>query len=129
MLHGALERAGLKHAEQVKVGPKPGDEVHRADFVAWRPGRDDRKVIVSAKVQNASGTAEEKLLYELVKLLHAVTSQVDRTTGEVVRSLRSFTPTWVSETELGVKVAATPVQRPNRTTSSGSPATASPSNW
>jgi hypothetical protein len=57
---------------QSAVGEKPGGGVHKVDWeLVSRRDRDVRG-LVSCKAQSSSGTAEEKLAYEVIKLLHTM---------------------------------------------------------
>jgi hypothetical protein len=67
-----LRQSGMHYQEQVTVGKKPDGGRHRVDFVAWRPETPGRKILVSCKVQNWSGSTEEKLPYEVIKLLYTM---------------------------------------------------------
>lgn len=55
--------------KQVIVGSKPGGGRHKADIVGMRPN--GSKFIVSLKWQQTAGSAEEKIPFEVIKLLHA----------------------------------------------------------
>jgi hypothetical protein len=57
---------------QSDVGIKPGGGRHRVDWELYR--NDDPKVraLISCKFQSTSGTAEEKIAYEVIKLLHTM---------------------------------------------------------
>jgi hypothetical protein len=70
-----LKNGGLVYAQQQLVGEKPDGGRHKVDFVAWKPGEPGRKILVSCKVQNMGGSAEEKLPYEIIKLLHTMNKQ------------------------------------------------------
>lgn len=55
---------------QVTIGVKPGGGNHRID---WELVADeDHRALVSCKTQTVGGTAEEKVAYEVIKLLHAM---------------------------------------------------------
>lgn len=56
--------------KQVVVGTKPGGGKHRADLVGMRPN--GTRFLVSLKWQQTAGSAEEKVPYEVIKLLHAL---------------------------------------------------------
>lgn len=75
MIQLALEHSGLVYKAQQNVGVKPDGGNHRVDFVAWRPSAPERKILVSCKVQTQQGTAEEKLPYEVIKLVHVMRLQ------------------------------------------------------
>ena len=52
------------------VGTKPGGGRHRVDLVGMRPN--GSKFLVSLKWQQTAGSAEEKVPFEVIKLLHAL---------------------------------------------------------
>jgi len=56
--------------KQVIVGTKPGGGKHRADLVGMRPN--GTRFLVSLKWQQTAGSAEEKVPFEVIKLLHAL---------------------------------------------------------
>ena len=57
---------------QVSVGEKPGGGKHRVDWeLSWISDSNVRG-LVSCKYQGTSGTAEEKIAYEVIKLLHSM---------------------------------------------------------
>jgi len=56
--------------KQVIVGTKPGGGKHRADLVGMRPN--GTRFLVSLKWQQNAGSAEEKVPFEVIKLLHAL---------------------------------------------------------
>lgn len=57
-------------SKQQVVGTKPGGGKHRADIVGMRPN--GSKFLVSLKWQQTAGSAEEKIPFEVIKLLHAL---------------------------------------------------------
>lgn len=56
--------------KQVVVGTKPCGGKHKADIVAMRPN--GSKFLVSLKWQQTAGSAEEKVPFEVIKLLHTL---------------------------------------------------------
>jgi len=56
--------------KQQIVGTKPGGGRHKADLVGMRPN--GSKFLVSLKWQQTAGSAEEKIPFEVIKLLHAL---------------------------------------------------------
>mgnify|MGYP006287317365 CR=1 FL=1 len=58
-----------KTATQVYIGDKPSGTKHIVDVVAI-----ENKILISAKLQNSGGTAEEKIPYEQLMLQHACTT-------------------------------------------------------
>ena len=75
-----VERAVLRsgrtynfHAKsQVNVGPKPGGGSHRIDWELIDSLDENIRGLVSCKFQRTSGTAEEKIAYEVIKLMHTM---------------------------------------------------------
>ncbi len=56
--------------KQQIVGSKPGGGRHKADIVGMRPN--GSQFLVSLKWQQTTGSAEEKIPFEVIKLLHAL---------------------------------------------------------
>ena len=77
MILPALERGRYTHETQVVVGTRCGGGTHKADAVACK-GTD--KIVVSLKWQQTSGTAEQKVPFEVMCLADAVR------TGSAVRA-------------------------------------------
>lgn len=69
MILPALTRAGYQHHLQVSVGLRPGGRAHKADVVAERDGA---RILISLKWQQTSGTAEQKVPFEVMCLADAV---------------------------------------------------------
>jgi hypothetical protein len=57
---------------QVTVGIKPGGGMHRVDWELSSIDNSNIRGLVSCKFQGTSGTAEEKIAYEVIKLLHTM---------------------------------------------------------
>jgi hypothetical protein len=72
MVLPALGRGGYKYEEQANVGVRFGSEKrkHKIDLLAGKPGA--KQFIVSVKWQQGSGTAEQKVPYEVMCLAEAV---------------------------------------------------------
>lgn len=68
----ACEKNGFKAISQVVIGEKPGGGNHRVDYVLESKEDATKKGLISCKFQQTSGTAEEKIAYEVIKLLHAM---------------------------------------------------------
>jgi hypothetical protein len=68
----SCEKNNLKAANQVTVGLKPGGGKHRVDWEISDITNPDKRGLISCKYQGTSGTAEEKIAYEVIKLLHAM---------------------------------------------------------
>ena len=56
--------------KQQVVGTKPGGGRHKVDIVAMRPN--GTQFLVSLKWQQTGGSAEEKIPFEVIKLLHTL---------------------------------------------------------
>ena len=65
----SLENHGYHVAEQVQVGTRPNGSKHMIDLVAKKGGI---SYLVSLKWQQTSGTAEQKVPYELICLSEAL---------------------------------------------------------
>lgn len=69
MIVPALMRGGYEVEQQVVIESRPGGGTHRVDAVA---SKDGRKILVSLKWQQVSGTAEQKVPFEVISLAKAV---------------------------------------------------------
>jgi hypothetical protein len=69
MILPALARGGYKARSQVRTGARPGGGPHKVDALAERDGE---SVIISLKWQQSSGTAEQKVPFEVMCLADAV---------------------------------------------------------
>jgi hypothetical protein len=69
MILPALDRGGYQHRAQVAIGDRMGCGKHVVDVVAEK---DDQKFLVSVKWQQVSGTAEQKVPFEVICLLDAL---------------------------------------------------------
>jgi len=69
MVLPALQRGGYAHQKQVVIGTRIGGGRHFVDAVAEKGGR---KWLVSLKWQQVSGTAEQKVPFEVICLAEAV---------------------------------------------------------
>jgi len=70
MIIPALRRGGYEVQKQVHIGVRFGKKgKHKVDAIAIR---DATKILVSSKWQQVSGTAEEKVPYEVMCLAEAV---------------------------------------------------------
>ena len=65
----SLEIAGYKTTSQVQVGTRPNGSKHYLDVIAER---EDTSVLISLKWQQSSGTAEQKVPFELICLSEAL---------------------------------------------------------
>ena len=69
MILPALERGGYEWRVQAETGTRPGGRKHQADVMAVRAAR---RVLVSLKWQQTSGSAEQKVPFEVMCLADAV---------------------------------------------------------
>lgn len=68
----SCEKNELTAISQATVGEKPGGGKHRVDWEIFRTSDPNSRGLISCKFQGTSGTAEEKIAYEVIKLLHAM---------------------------------------------------------
>jgi len=69
MVLPALDHGGYRYQLQVNIGQRLGCGHHFVDVIAER---DRRKVLISLKWQQVSGTAEQKVPFEIICLLEAL---------------------------------------------------------
>lgn len=69
-IEAALANNGYGRQKQQSIGTKPGGGRHRVDLVVTRPN--GSKFLASLKWQQVGGTAEEKVPFEVIKLLHSL---------------------------------------------------------
>lgn len=62
----------LSAIPQSNVGEKPGGGKHRVDWELYQNSDPTIRGLISCKFQSTSGTAEEKIAYEVIKLLHSM---------------------------------------------------------
>lgn len=75
MVLPALRHGGYECRIQADVGKRLGLGVHKVDCVATK---DDRAVLISVKWQQVSGTAEQKVPFEVICLLDAMETNPGR---------------------------------------------------
>jgi len=68
----ASEKNSFDTFPQQIVGEKPGGGMHRVDYELIHKLDSDVRGLISCKYQGTSGTAEEKIAYEVIKLLHTM---------------------------------------------------------
>jgi hypothetical protein len=68
----SCEQNDLSAISQATVGEKPGGGKHRVDWEIYKKNDPGFRGLISCKFQGTSGTAEEKIAYEVIKLLHAM---------------------------------------------------------
>jgi hypothetical protein len=69
MILPALKRGGYRYKSQVETGTRPGGRRHLVDAVAAKA---DDQILISLKWQQTSGTAEQKVPFEVMCLADAV---------------------------------------------------------
>lgn len=69
MIRPALHRGGYAHTPRKKIGNRPGGRAHWVDAIAEKEGH---QILVSLKWQQVSGTAEQKIPFEVICLAEAV---------------------------------------------------------
>ena len=72
----ALQRGGYQARKQVHIGQRLGGGRHHIDVMATDP--DGREILVSLKWQQVSGTAEQKVPFEVICLSDAIKSSDGR---------------------------------------------------
>jgi len=68
----SCEKNNLGSIGQSTVGSKPGGGKHRVDWEIIDLKDMNNRGLISCKYQGTSGTAEEKMAYEVIKLLHTM---------------------------------------------------------
>ncbi len=76
--------------KQQNAGTKPGGGRHKVDLVGMRPN--GTKFLVSLKWQQTAGSAEEKIPFEVIKLLHALRENTDYDKAYIVIGGDGFSP-------------------------------------
>ena len=74
VIERSCRKNNLTARTQVEVGDRPEGGKHRIDWELTSNTDDNTRILVSCKVQTSSGTAEEKVVYEVVKLIHTMDS-------------------------------------------------------
>jgi hypothetical protein len=69
MILPALDQGGYSYETQILLGKRLGIGRHMVDAIAEKEGR---KVLISLKWQQVSGTAEQKVPFEVICLLEAL---------------------------------------------------------
>jgi hypothetical protein len=69
MVLPALKRGGYLYRKQVVVGSRPGGGAHKVDLLAEKAGEE---FLISMKWQQTSGTAEQKVPFEIICLAEAL---------------------------------------------------------
>lgn len=101
---------GLEARSQSIVGDKPGGGRHRIDWEIFKIDNPNQRGLISCKFQATSGTAEEKIAYEVIKLLHAMRTDTRYRKAWIImggegwsQGMRQFTKTDLSYWIPGMK--------------------------
>ena len=81
MVFPALKKGGYEASGQQVIGLKPHGRKHKVDTVATKGGK---SILISQKWQQAGGTAEEKVAFEVICLADAVKRSNGKFTKAVV---------------------------------------------
>jgi hypothetical protein len=81
MVLPAFKRGGYSYRKQIVVGARPGGGKHKVDLVAEKSGHE---FLISMKWQQSSGTAEQKVPFEIICLAEAVRETPSYKRGYVV---------------------------------------------
>ncbi len=68
----SCEKNNLEAISQATIGTKPGGGKHRVDWEIFDKQDPESRGLISCKYQGTSGTAEEKMAYEVIKLLYTM---------------------------------------------------------
>ena len=68
----SCEKNNLEAISQATIGIKPGGGKHRVDWEIFDKSDPNSRGLISCKYQGTSGTAEEKMAYEVIKLLYTM---------------------------------------------------------
>ena len=68
----SCEKNNLEAISQANIGIKPGGGKHRVDWEIIDKQNSNSLGLISCKYQGTSGTAEEKMAYEVIKLLYTM---------------------------------------------------------
>jgi hypothetical protein len=68
----SCDKNNLEAISQSTIGSKPGGGKHRVDWEIIDKSDSNIRGLISCKYQGTSGTAEEKIAYEVIKLLHTM---------------------------------------------------------
>lgn len=72
VLSRACDKHGYSKRPQARVGTTPGGSAHIVDWEIWDSNNHNVRALVSCKYQDSGGTAEEKIPYEVIKLVKAM---------------------------------------------------------
>jgi hypothetical protein len=114
----SCEKNALGKISQSNVGIKPGGGKHRVDWEIYQLENENIRGLISCKFQKSSGTAEEKIAYEVIKLLHTMQTDLRFTKSWIVMGgdgwssgMKSFVredlPKWIPEMKNKVTILNT----------------------
>lgn len=90
MVLPALRQGNYHYHRQVYIGQRPGGGRHIVDVLAWNDRGDT--FLISLKWQQVSGTAEQKVPFEVICLAEAVRQGPTRYNGIVCEECESSVP-------------------------------------
>lgn len=102
MLSAALRHQGYRYLEQARVPNSLAGRQHTVDFVITFP----EVVFVSLKWQGSSGTVEEKVPFEVVRLVHLL-GQKELTVQKGSKSKKNLTETKLRPQKAYIVLAGT----------------------
>jgi len=82
----------LSAKSQQTIGTSPSGRKHRVDWELISNGDPNIRGLVSCKVQITGGTAEEKVPFEVIKLIHAMDTDTRYKRAWIVLGGKGFTP-------------------------------------
>jgi hypothetical protein len=88
----SCEKNELSAFPQSTVGEKPGGGKHRVDWEIFRTTEPHLRGLISCKYQGTSGTAEEKIAYEVIKLLYAMKKDPRYTKSWIIMGGEGWSP-------------------------------------
>lgn len=88
----SCERNSLQAKSQSVIGDKPGGGKHRVDWEIFKIDNPNIRGLISCKFQSSSGTAEEKLAYEVIKLLHSMKNDSRYVRGWIIMGGDGWSP-------------------------------------
>lgn len=80
----SCEKNNMSANDQVTIGEKPGGGRHRVDWEIIDRTDPNIRGLISCKYQGVSGTAEEKIAYEVIKLLHTMKTDTRYAKGWII---------------------------------------------
>jgi len=88
----SCEKNDLSAFPQSTVGDKPGGGRHRVDWEIFRTTEPNLRGLISCKYQGTSGTAEEKIAYEVIKLLYSMKMDPRYTKSWIIMGGEGWSP-------------------------------------